>query len=101
MTNISYKEVKPVIDALNKTVEISSVVIDISGLINKGFDFVFDATATFEGKLMGSVSARNWTDIDDLDGSIQGAIAGHFNFIKLDITKAGIWGTSEIFIAGQ
>lgn len=77
--------------------------IDIAQLApaSKGYDFRRDAGAGFTATLEGSVTGRTWTLIVALAASGQGAIPGHFNYVRANVSAGGALGaTTDLRVAG-
>ena len=77
--------------------------VDISQLApaSKGSDFLRDAGAAFTAVLEGSVTGRTWTTIIALAASGQGAITGHYNRVRVNVSVGGALGaTTDLRVAG-
>lgn len=81
----------------------ASATIDMSGLFDKGYAYTRDAGAAFTAALEGSVTGNgNWTTIANLNVSGSGAITGHYNFVRVNVTIAGALGaTTALMVAGK
>lgn len=81
----------------------ASATLDMSGLFDKGYAFVRDGGAGFTAALEGSVTGTgNWTTIANLNVTGSGAIAGHYNFVRVNVTVAGALGaTTGLMVAGK
>lgn len=74
---------------------------DLSGMANKGYDFVRGAGAGFTASLDGSVGRKNWTQISALAASAQGVIPDNYNFVRVVVSVAGAEGTgTSLILAG-
>jgi hypothetical protein len=67
----------------------TTYTFDVGQFRDKGFDFRRDAGDAWTGSLDGSVAGINWTQINNLTASAQGAIADHYNYVRLIITVTG------------
>lgn len=77
-------------------------VVDLSGVTDKGFDFVRDPGAAFTAVLEGSVAGLNWTTIDGLAATAQGAIPAQYNYVRARGTVQGAIGaTTALKVAGK
>lgn len=75
---------------------------DVGGWFNKGYSFVRDGGAGFTAALQGSVGGTVWTNLVNLNASGEGAIADHYNFVRVNVTVAGALGaTTALMIAGK
>lgn len=81
----------------------ASAVVDMCGLFEKGYGYTRDAGAGFTAALEGSVTGNdNWTTIANLNASGSGAIDGHYNFVRVNVTVAGVLGaTTALTVAGK
>jgi hypothetical protein len=86
---------------LNVTVA-NGAAIDLSGVTDKGFDFLRDGAAGFTAVLEGSVAGMNWTTIDGLAATAQGAIPAQYNYVRIRGTVQGAKGaTTALKVAGK
>lgn len=76
--------------------ETAGTVVDIKQLTEKGFSYVKGAGAGFGASLEGSVSGAVWTEIDGLSATAQGAIASHYNYVRINGTTEGALGTGTV-----
>lgn len=68
---------------------------------SKGYDLLRDPGAGFTANLEGSVTGRTWTVIVGLGASGQGAIPGHFNYVRANVSAGGALGaTTDLRVAG-
>lgn len=81
----------------------NSAVVDMSGLVDKGYGYVRDGGAAFTAAIQGSVTGKdNWTAIANLNASGSGAIASHYNFVRVNVSVAGALGTTtDLTVAGK
>jgi hypothetical protein len=70
------------------------LLVNIAQVSDKGYDFLRDVGDAWVGTLDGSVSRRQWTQIDALTASVQGSIPAQYNWVRLKITTAGTIRTS-------
>jgi len=77
-------------------------VLDIAKLSNKAFDYKKGVGAAFTAVLEGSVAGENWTTIDALTASAQGAISDIYNLVRFKCSAGGALGTNTVIkIAGK
>jgi hypothetical protein len=81
----------------------ASAAVDMSQLFAKAYSFVRDAGAAFTGALEGSVTGHdNWTTIVNLNATGIGDIAGHYNFVRANVTVGGALGaTTALTVVGK
>lgn len=81
----------------------TSAIVNMTGLFDKGYGYTRDAGAAFTAALEGSVTGNgNWTSIANLNASGSGAIAAHYNFVRVNVSVAGALGaTTALTVAGK
>lgn len=65
-----------------------------------GYDFKRDG-GTWTGNVEASVAGNVWTVITALTVSAQGGIVDHYNYVRVNVTGAGLLGNDELRIAGK
>jgi hypothetical protein len=67
-----------------------------------GYDFTRAALAAFVGVLEASVCGDVWTTVANLAASGQGAIADHYQYVRINITGDGAVGaTTRLVVRGK
>ena len=76
--------------------------VEVRQMMEKGYDFTRGAGAGFTAVLEGSVRGQNWTTIVNLNASGQGAISGHYNLVRANVSVGGALGTgTELYASGK
>lgn len=76
--------------------------VNMSGLFEKGYGYTRDAGAGFTAALQGSVTGHTWTAIANLNASGSGLIPVHYNFVRVNVSVAGVLGaTTALTVAGK
>ena len=90
------------LDALGTTVEKrAGDAFDARQMSEKGFDFQRGAAAAYVANLEGSVTGDTWTVITALAASVQGTIAAHYNFLRINCGTAGAYDGDTLKAAGK
>lgn len=84
-------------DALNG----AGKIMKVDQMSDKGYSIDRGAAAVFAGKIQGSVSGQIWGDISVIAADAQGAVAAHYNFVRLLVSTPGAIDGTVIKIAGK
>lgn len=94
--------VLPVMKNATTVDDLAGDVVELTGVTDKGFDYVRGAGATFTGVLEGSVALLRWETIHDLAASGQGVVAAQYNYVRIRGTAEGLVGTGTLCcVAGK
>jgi hypothetical protein len=94
--------VEPLMKDATTVDDLPGPVVSLTGVIDKGYDFVRGAGAAFTAVLEGSVAGLSWTTIANLNASAQAAIGAHFNYVRINGSAEGALGTGTVCrVAGK